>query len=81
MSVVRDSLIRLEIAEEPNLSLLFALIGGLTAYFNYKNSKVDGTLPKPESFRSDSLAFEQPPLGPNPTRRERLAHWLGLYEE
>lgn len=59
---------------------LFAIIGILTAYFKYRNSKADGNLePKPE--RTEAAPHVQKPLSPNSGRLERIAHWLGLEDE
>ena len=59
------------------MEILFALIGGLTAYFNYQRKKVEGTLePKPEKVAKQP--YVQKPLRPGAGRMERIAHWLGL---
>ncbi|MFM1783851.1 MAG: hypothetical protein RLZZ579_128 [Actinomycetota bacterium] len=61
------------------MEILFALIGGLTAYLNYRRAKAEGTLePKPEKARKDP--YVQMPLSPNAGRLEKIAHWLGLEE-
>lgn len=61
------------------MELVFALIGGLTAYFNYRRDKAEGKSdPKPESPPMEP--YVQKPLRPNAGRLERIAHWLGLEE-
>ena len=61
------------------MELLFALIGGLTAYFNYRRDKAEGKLdPKLEPPPMEPIV--QKPLRPNAGRLERIAHWLGLEE-
>ena len=61
------------------MELLFALIGGLTAYFNYRRDKAEGKLmPKPEVAEKEP--YVQKPLRPDAGRLEKIAHWLGLEE-
>jgi hypothetical protein len=59
------------------MEILFALIGGLTAYFNYRRKKAEGTLePKPQKVTKQP--YVQKPLRPDSGKLERLAHWSGL---
>ncbi len=59
------------------MEILFLLVGGLTADFNYRRAKDDGLLePKPEKETKQPSA--QKPLRPGASRLEKLAHWLGL---
>lgn len=63
------------------MEIFFALIGGLTAYFNYRRRKADGSLAREiEERKAAEASFVQEPLGPNATRRQKIAHWLGFYE-
>lgn len=64
------------------MELLFALIGGLTSYFNYRHDMANGNLPKTRLIDNSSLEEYVPkPLGPNATRLEKIAHWLGIEDE
>ncbi len=61
------------------MDIVFLLVGALTAYFNYRNSKVQGNLvEKVESAKDESDFQFQKPIPENATRLERIAHWLGL---
>lgn len=58
---------------------IFAIVGVLIAYFNYRNARADGTLEaKPAEPKAEP--YVQKPLRPGAGRMERFAHWLGLEE-
>lgn len=59
---------------------IFAIVGLLTAYFNYRNAKAEGRLkPKPEIAAKEPIV--QKPLRPDAGRLEKIAHWLGLEDD
>ena len=61
--------------------LIFILIGVLTAYFNHRNSKSDGTIePEIKSQVAEVQNYVPKPLSRDATRLQRIAHWLGLEE-
>lgn len=61
------------------MELIFILIGGLTAYFKYRNAKADGSLARERKAEKAQLpAFDQKPLPENASRLQKIAHWLGL---
>ncbi len=63
------------------MDILFLLVGALTTYFNYRNSKAQGNLVEKVESAKDDFDFQvQNPLPENATRLERLAHWLGIEE-
>lgn len=63
------------------MELILALVGGLTAYFNYRNRKVDGSLERErEAEQARQANFVQNPLPENATRLQKIAHWLGFEE-
>ncbi len=63
------------------MDILFLLVGALTAYFNYRNSKAQGNLVEKVETAKDEYDFQvQKPLPENATRLERFAHWLGIEE-
>lgn len=59
---------------------IFAIVGLLTAYFKYRHAKANGTLTKKEE-KPVAEPYVSKPLGPDATRLQRLAYWLGLEEE
>ena len=63
------------------MELILALVGGLTAYFNYRNRKADGSLEREREVEKARLAtYVQKPLPENATRLQKIAHWLGFEE-
>lgn len=61
------------------MDILFLLVGALTAYFNYRTSKLYGNVDeKVETEKAVSDIPNQKPIPDNATRLERIAHWLGL---
>lgn len=59
---------------------IFALVGLLTAYFNYRNAKAAGSIePKPQITPVEPCV--QKPLRPAAGPRARIADWLGLEDE
>lgn len=71
--------------ERYRMEIIFALIGGLTAYFNYRNAKADGSLARENEARQARKIAAQnyvpKPLPPNATWLDRAAHWLGLEDD
>lgn len=64
------------------MELIFILVGGLTAYFKYRNSKADGYLAQErESEKAKEADFDQKPIPTDATRLQKIAHWLRFYEE
>ncbi len=61
------------------MEILFLLVGGLTAYFNYRSAKADGLL-RPKAEQQPKEPYVQKPLEPGAGRLRRVAHWLGLDE-
>jgi hypothetical protein len=59
---------------------IFAIIGLLTAYFRYRNSKADGTLVKEQALEQ-AEPYVQKPLPANATRLQKIAYWLGIEDE
>lgn len=63
------------------MELIFILVGGLTAYFKYRNRKADGCLAQErEAEKARQATSAQKPLPENATRFQKIAHWLGFEE-
>jgi hypothetical protein len=61
---------------------MFLIVLGeiLIGYLAYRRAKANGTLPEPEPRDKPREPYVTRELGPDATRLERIANWLGLEE-